>query len=168
VIGTSADLERFKAIASHAVVGVGDNITRALLFKRLLDVGLIPFNVIHPSAIIAKRVQIGRGVVILAGAVVNTGSKIGDNVCINTAASVDHDNVLEESTHIYPGAHLAGGVKVKRYSYVGTGAAVNPYLTIGENVIIGSGAVVCEDIPDNVVAVGVPARVIKRREGSNT
>jgi UDP-N-acetylbacillosamine N-acetyltransferase len=96
-----------------------------------------------------------------AGSVVNPGATLGRNVIVNTCASVDHDCVLEDGVHISPGAHLGGGVTVGRGTWIGIGAVVRDHVMIGAGVTIGAGAVVVKDIPDGVMAYGVPARVVK-------
>ena len=63
--------------------------------------------------------------------------------------------------HIAPGTVLAGRVTVNEGAFIGAGTVVKEYVTIGENATIGAGSVVLEDIPDNAVAVGAPAKVIK-------
>jgi serine acetyltransferase len=54
-------------------------------------------------------------------------------------------------------------VTVKKGTFIGIGTVVKEYLSIGENVTIGAGSVVLEDVPDNVVAVGAPARIVKNK-----
>lgn len=146
-----------------AIAGLGDNHKRAQLFSKLSGYGFSLINAVHPSAVIGRFVQMGRGVVVMAGAVINVNARIGDNVVVNSGATIDHDDVLEAHSQVWPGANLAGTVTVREYAYVGAGAVVIPGITIGRNSIVGAGSVVIRDVPDNVVAVGVPARVIKTR-----
>lgn len=143
------------------VVAVGDNVSRGTLFDAFLAKGLTPINAIHPKTVIARSVELGRGVVILAGAVINPESVIGDNVIINTAASVDHDNTIERDVHLSPGVHTGGRVYVERGVHVGLGAVVLPDRRIGAYSVVGAGAVVDRDLPPRVVAVGVPARTVR-------
>jgi sugar O-acyltransferase (sialic acid O-acetyltransferase NeuD family) len=149
-----------------AIVAVGDNEIRAGHFEKLRSMELELVNAIHPTASIAQSVKVGHGVTIAMGAMISTGTSVGNNVIINTGATVDHENEIEDHGHVGPGCSLAGRVIIKRGAFIGIGSVVKEYLTIGENAIIGAGSVVLEDIPDNVVAVGTPARIIKnRREG---
>ncbi|MGZ9197173.1 MAG: DapH/DapD/GlmU-related protein, partial [Candidatus Deferrimicrobiaceae bacterium] len=78
--------------------------------------------------------------------------------------SVDHDCAIGDFVHICPGAHLGGAVVVEEGTFLGVGSSVVPGIRIGRWSVIGAGAVVTKDIPDNCTAVGVPARVIKTRE----
>ena len=52
-------------------------------------------------------------------------------------------------------------VTIKDEVWIGSGAIINPGITIGRNCVIGSGSVVTKDIPPNVVAVGNPCRVLR-------
>jgi acetyltransferase-like isoleucine patch superfamily enzyme len=108
-------------------------------------------------------VQLGKAVVIFAGVIVNPGTAIEDNVCLNTGASIDHDNWLRNSCHVFPQATLTGGVQVGEFTSIGSNATVNPYVKIGRDSIVGSGAVVLRDVADGVVVAGVPARVIREQ-----
>ena len=148
---------------SAVVVAVGDNYLRDRKSREVRAAGLQQVTVIHPSATVSRFVELGEGIVILAGAVINPGARLADNVCVNTAASVDHDNVLERSCHIFPHATLAGGVSIGDFTHVGSGAVVNPNLKVGKHSCVGSGAVVTSDVSEGVIVVGVPAREIKKQ-----
>jgi acetyltransferase EpsM len=146
----------------YLIFGFGDCEARLRLSKLVRAKGFCLATAIHPQAIVAADVPIGPGTTIAAGAVVNPGSKIGENVIINTCASVDHECTVEDGGHIGPGAHLGGRVIVGRGSWIGIGATVSDRVRIGAHSIIGAGAVVLDNIPDGVVAYGIPAGVIKR------
>jgi sugar O-acyltransferase (sialic acid O-acetyltransferase NeuD family) len=165
VIGTS---ENLSGLASRlgfegVAVALGDNYLRERKFREVRAARLKPVTLIHPAATVSRFVELGEGVVILAKAVINPGTSIADNVCVNTSASVDHDNVLERSSHIFPNATLAGGVSVGEFSQIGCGAVVNPNLKIGKHSYVGAGAVVTRDVAEGVVAAGIPAREIKKQ-----
>jgi sugar O-acyltransferase (sialic acid O-acetyltransferase NeuD family) len=148
----------------YSVVSIGNNFIRGKKAELLVSKGFKLVSAIHPKSVVNSNVDIGVGTVIMAGAVINSGTVIGKNVIINTSATVDHDCIIGDCVHISPGANLAGGVKVGELTHIGIGSCVIENITIGKNSIIGAGAVVSKDIPDNVVAVGVPAKVIKERE----
>jgi acetyltransferase-like isoleucine patch superfamily enzyme len=95
----------------------------------------------------------------MAGVVINTGSRIGRFVIVNTGATVDHDNLIEDGVHISPGCHLAGNVICRADAFIGTGASIIPRIQIGARVVIGAGAAVISDVPPDVLAVGCPAVV---------
>ena len=143
-------------------LGIGDNVIRESIFRKAKDADLSIISAIHPKAIVSKDVIICEGVVIMPGAVVNAGTVLKEGVVINTGATVDHDCYLDRFCQIWPGAHLAGTVKVGELSYIGTGASVIQNINIGKNAMIGAGAVIISDVPDNVTVAGNPGRVIKK------
>jgi sugar O-acyltransferase (sialic acid O-acetyltransferase NeuD family) len=120
-------------------------------------------NVIHPTVVMTQYVQLGEGVIITAGNIITNNIVIGSHVILNLDCTVGHDTIIGDFCTINPGVHISGRVKMGQGVYVGTGAVVNDTLSIGEWTIIGAGAVVHRDLPANVTAVGVPAKVIKTR-----
>ncbi len=142
------------------VLAIGSNETRQKL-STALQAKFV--KAIHPAATVARRVIVGEGTVIMAGATINTDTTIGKHCIINTSASVDHDCSIGDFVHISPNATLSGTVRVGHLSHIGAGATVIQNITIGSNVTIGAGAVVVSDIPDNCVAVGCPAKIIKTK-----
>ncbi len=97
----------------------------------------------------------------MPGAVVNAGARIGFACIVNTAASVDHDCVLDAGVHISPGAHLAGQVFVGTCSWIGIGAIVRQRISIGSHAMIAAGAVVVKDVQDAATVIGVPATQVR-------
>lgn len=147
--------------ADAVIVGIGENKARKRYYQWAQEKGYAMSNAIHPRAVIARDVSIGEGVVIFANAVVNSESSIGDNVILNTGCSVDHDCTIGNHVHIGPGAHLAGGVVVGEESLVGIGASILPNRRVGRLSTVGAGGVVIHDIPDRVIAIGIPAKSVK-------
>lgn len=145
----------------HAVIAVGDNKIRSSIAQRLDGFVSWP-TIVHPRAIVASGSNLGEGTVVCAGAVVQTDTRIGRHVILNTASSVDHDCVVGDFAHIAPGCHIAGGVCLGDGVLAGIGTSMIPGRNIGQWSIVGAGAVVVVDLPEMCVATGVPARVIRR------
>ena len=141
----------------EVIVSIGVNQTRKKVVEKIH--AKIAKPAIHEKAVVSPSAQIGEGTVVMAGAVINADAKIGKHCIINTEASVDHDCVIGDYVHIAPGAHICGGVHIGEGTLVGVGVSVIPCQHIGQWSIIGAGAAVVSDIPDGVVAVGVPAKV---------
>jgi len=146
---------------THVILGFGNCGARLKLAETVRKNGFLLATATHRQAIIASDVLIGAGTVIAAGVVINPATQIGENVIINTGACVDHDCVIKDGAHICPGVRLGGHVTVERASWVGIGATIIDHIHIGASTLIGAGAVVVNDIPDNVVAYGVPARIVR-------
>jgi acetyltransferase EpsM len=99
--------------------------------------------------------------VIKGGAVIDVGVRVGANVIVAPSV-IGHGCVLEDGVLVSTGASIAGNVFVGRGSRIGVGASVKDRVRIGAGCLIGAGAVVVRDIPDGVVAYGVPARPMRR------
>ena len=141
----------------------GDVSSRRRLFELGIRSGLRPVSVIHPLATVSPSACIGDGNTIMVGAIVNAGVVTGRNVLINTGAIVEHDCNLDDDVHVATGACLAGGVHAEAGSHIGIGAVVKEYITVGQEAIVGAGAVVVKDVPANKVVAGVPARILRER-----
>ncbi len=148
----------------HLIFGFGKCKDRLELAEKVCARGFLLAKAIHPRSIIATNVDIGLGTVIAAGAVINTGAWIGDNVIVNTSATIDHNSIIEDGVHVCPGVNIAGDVRIGRASWIGIGTTVIDKIRIGSGTLIGAGSLVLRDIPDDVVAYGIPAKVIKDAE----
>ncbi|MCH2349672.1 MAG: acetyltransferase [Candidatus Poseidoniales archaeon] len=140
-------------------LAIGSNEARQDAYEFCMDQGFPISQAIHPTAFVAGTAIVGPALQMMAGAQVGAFSHVGANVIINSAASVDHDNRIEDHVSIYPKAVLNGRVVVEQGAYVGSGAVVLPGITIGERAYVGAGAVVTRDVPPDTTVSGVPARV---------
>lgn len=143
-------------------IGNPHGAVRMALSKFLIEEGGEPINVIHPDSSISPNLIFGKGIQVMAGAIIAPEVKIGEQCIINTKASVDHECILGNGVEISPGATLCGCINVESRVWVGAGATILPRLNIGEDSIIGSGAVVTENVPAGVTVVGVPAKKINK------
>jgi len=143
------------------IISVGLNHIRKKIVEKLPEhIGY--GKAVHPSAVISESAFLGEGTVVMQGAIIQSSVSIGRHCIINTAASVDHDCIIDDFVHISPNATLCGAVSVGEGSQVGAGAVVIPGIKIGKWSLVGAGAVVMRDVPDNVLVLGNPARVVKR------
>lgn len=143
--------------ATHFVLGIGRPSVRRLLSQRMINAGLKPLTLVHPTASLGSEVQIGDGTIICAGAVISTNVVLGPYVHVNPNSTIGHDSLLEEFVSINPAAVISGEVHVKADTLVGAKALVLQNLVVGGRAIIGASALVTKNIPDDVIAKGIPA-----------
>jgi len=151
VIGKVLDA---KNMEDDKIVAIGNAEIRKKIQSQLSNL----VTLIHPSAVISRRVKIGEGTVIMAGAVINSDVVIGKGCIINTGASVDHDCKLGDFVHVSVGAHVAGTVSIGKKTWVGAGATVSNNVSICGHCMIGAGAVVVKDLKKSGIYIGVPVR----------
>lgn len=157
-LGSERAQEVIKILKStRCYLGIGDNKIRAKIFEHLTDHNLPMPNLIHRSATLSPKTQIGNATVIMPGVIINAMAKIGKAAIINSAAVIEHECDIDNYTHIAPGAVLAGKVKVGQGSFIGANAVIKQGVIIGSNVIVGAGAVVLKNIGDNLTVYGNPA-----------
>ncbi|MBU1013205.1 MAG: acetyltransferase [Bacteroidetes bacterium] len=118
-------------------------------------------SLIHPSAQIFPSAFISMGSIIGAGTVISTKTKIGEHVIINRGCLIGHHVCIENYVTLSPGVNIAGKVTIKECAYIGMGAIILDGISIGANSVIGAGALVTKEVPDNVQVMGIPARITK-------
>ena len=164
VAATPADFaERYAPDDIQVFVAVGDNDTRANLLEEVRRFGFRTPPLIHPTSVVSPSAEIGDATAVLANAVIGANARTGRGCIVNTAATIDHDNVLENMVQICPGVRSAGTVHFLSRSFVGTGAILTPGIIVGRRAKVAAGAVVISDVPDETQVAGVPAKAISRR-----
>ena len=131
---------------------------------------------IEPGAIIREKVEIGENAVIMMGAVINIGAVIGEGTMIDMGAVLGGRATVGKHCHVGAGAVLAGVIEpasavpviVEDDVLIGANAVVIEGVHVGKGAVVAAGAVVIEDVPENAVVAGCPARVIKMKDDTTT
>lgn len=147
------------------IITIGDNWIRYYISEQVKNlVKDFEFvNAIHPSVVIGNNVQIGTGVVVMAGVIINPMAKIGNHTFFATGCQIEHDCTIEDYASVSAGSVLGGYVHIKKYSAVTLGVTILDRITIGQNSVIGSGSLVIKNVPDNILAYGNPCKNIRYR-----
>ena len=165
-IVAASELERLRAggvaRAFVGVGGVGDAAPRRAVFERLLAGGFELPAIVHASATVSPWARLGRGVQLLAGAILNARAEAEDDAIVNTGALLEHDCVIGAHAHVGPGAMLAGNATVGEGAHVGIGAVLIEGVSVGAGALVAAGAVVVADVPAGMRVAGVPAREMVR------
>tara|TARA_B100001250_G_scaffold387433_1_gene384826 strand:+ start:338 stop:994 length:657 start_codon:yes stop_codon:yes gene_type:complete len=146
---------------NYFVIAHGENKLKEKLVNQLRNYNIEYSTVIHPRACVSQYATIGSGSIINSGAIVSPNAEIKSHCIIHSGSVIEHDCVIDDYVNIAPGVILAGRVHVGQRSYLYAGSTVIPGVNIGNDVIVGAGAVVLHDIPDGKTVVGVPAKEIK-------
>lgn len=146
-------------------VAIGDPFTKKKVIGKITNQNIEYPNLIHPSVIIGKdNVSFGKGNIICAGVIITVDIEIEDFVILNLSCTLGHDTKIKSFSSFMPTVNISGEVMINESVYVGTGAKIINLLEIGENTVVGAGAVVAKSLPANCTAVGIPAKPIKFHE----
>jgi sugar O-acyltransferase (sialic acid O-acetyltransferase NeuD family) len=144
-------------------LGIGSPLLRKKMALYFISLGGILTSIISTNSIIGNHnVILEAGLNIMHGVIITNNIKIGEGTLINANVCIHHGSSIGKYCEFSPGCHINGNVTIGDQSSIGTGAVIIPKINIGHNVIIGAGSVVTKNIPENSVAVGVPARIIKK------
>jgi sugar O-acyltransferase (sialic acid O-acetyltransferase NeuD family) len=144
------------------VLGLGNPHSREKLAMKLIQQGGRLMTIISSTACIGHyEVQLGNGTSVMQNVLIGNCVSVGEGTLINAYSSVHHDVVIGIYCEISPHAVLLGGCSLGDHCFVGCNANILPDIKVGRNVIIGAGAVVDADLPDNCVAAGMPAKIIR-------
>ena len=144
---------------------IGNNKLRVRFLSLANQLGYQTPNYIHPSAIISPSVVIGKGVYVLLNTSIMPYVTIQDYVMISMNVNIAHHSVLEEGTFISTGVNFGASIVAHKYSYVGISATIMTGIkNLGEDCLVGAGAVIIKDVPDKAVVAGVPAKVLRIKD----
>ncbi|MGY3055262.1 sugar O-acyltransferase (sialic acid O-acetyltransferase NeuD family) [Pedobacter sp. UYEF25] len=155
----------FTKNGNNFTLGIGNPQLRYKLYLKFKNLGGSFSSTISPTAQIGNYdVAIGIGSNVLNQAIFSNGVKIGKGCIVYYHVLITHDCVINDFVELSPNVTLLGHVTIGSFTQIGASSTILPKVTIGSNVIIGAGSVVTKDIPDNCVAFGSPARVMRALE----
>ncbi|MGG1518932.1 acetyltransferase [Paenibacillus oryzisoli] len=158
------DDEKIKGVETDSlflVLGIGyspNSRKREKLYRYYKEKGYSFLSVIHDQATISEEAVLGEGVQIMAGAIIQPGVSILENVLVNTGAIIDHESRVHAHVHIAPRATLCGNVVINESVYVGAGAVIIQNIMVGQDSVIAAGATVVRNVESHSLMKGVPAR----------
>jgi sugar O-acyltransferase (sialic acid O-acetyltransferase NeuD family) len=144
------DVLTFSSDDINLVNGLGSlpgNTLREKLFTKFTALGYRFERVIAGSAIISPYAELGHGVQVMPGVIIQAGAVIGVNSIINSGAIIEHDCVIGAHNHIAPGVTISGDVTTGEYVHIGTGASVIQGIKLANNVVVSAGVAVTKNIP---------------------
>ncbi len=146
---------------AEIIIALGEPEYRIMLYKKVKEKGYTFANVIHPSAFISPSAKMGRGLIIKPWVVVSCDAVIGDNVRIESFSGIGHGCIVRESSQLSAGVIMGGESEIGEGTYIGMNVPILEKIKVGSNSVVGAGSTVQREIPDNVIALGNPAKAMK-------
>lgn len=140
VIAADGDLPKLAREYQYALIAVGQILsssTRQRLYQQAVGLGFQMPVIASPIAHISRHTTIDAGTIVMHGAIINAGARVGINCIINTRALLEHDTIVEDHCHISTGAILNGNVRIGAGSFVGSGSIVKEGVTLGKGCVVG-------------------------------
>jgi sugar O-acyltransferase (sialic acid O-acetyltransferase NeuD family) len=157
-------IKEFSNDNCEIIIGVGEPSVRSDLFQKVNDYAYRFATIIHPTSVVSSSCTLGQGVYIGPFSFVSSESSVGDNVIIQPHAMIGHDAIIGFSTIISSNVVIAGKCSVGKRAYIALNVSVEQNVNIGDDSIIGMASCVNRDIQSDVIAMGYPARVLKKND----
>ena len=151
IIGTDGDLFKIAKICNHAIITLGQIKSpkaRMRLYEGAIKVGFQLPTIVSPLSYVSRHATLDVGSVVMHGAIINAGAKVGINCIINSRALLEHGAIVSDHCHISTGVILNGDVCVGAGSFVGSSSTVKEGVEIGQHCVIGMGLSVRLNQPD--------------------
>ena len=148
----------------HVIISVLDGHQRKDISERIKKSSpwLTFINAVHPAAVLAKHSVLGKGAIIGARAVLNSDCQLGDFCIVQDKASIGHDCHIGSFVTLKTNVTLGGQVAVGNYSTIQSGVNIINNIVLGTNCFIKENTLVLKNIPEDSMAEGIPAKIIKR------
>ena len=168
-LGNEVLHNELKDYKEYFFVAIGDNFLREKVTNsfKVSNPQAKNATLIHPSSYISDNCILGSGTVVMPLCVINSESKIGDGVILNTKSSIDHDNTLMNFSSIGPGVVTGGNVIIGYRSSISIGAVIKNGIEVGSDSVVGGASFVNKNIPNNCLAYGIPIEIIKNRNAND-
>ena len=167
VLGCFIDLysNEFKKNIDDVYCPIGKNDVRESYLSNLKKQGYGIPSFIHPTVCIGPDVTLGEAVYMLPGNIIMPHTKIGNYFMMNTCSTIAHHVIVEDAVFLSSGVNVGALINVKNRAYIGMGVtAMTGIKEIGQDTLIGAGAVLIKDVPDYATVVGNPGRIIKYKK----
>ena len=155
------DCSDFEVVIAH-----GEPNSRKKIREKLAEIEILDnlISLISPDSRVSDRAQVGKGSIICAGVHISVNACIGLNSVINCNSIIGHDAQVGDDSVISSQVNIGGGVQIAAEVYIGMGSQIKERLTIGRQSILGMASVLYENVPEELLFMGNPAKAIRRAQ----
>lgn len=123
--------------------------------------GGVFINLIHSTAILAKSVKLGEGVIIKAYCVLDSRVEIGNYCYLQSSVIIGHDSIISDFCQLNSFVFIAGNVNIGSLCSINAGARLIQGIKVGDQSVIGMGSVAIRNVKRNTTVFGIPAKTLK-------
>ncbi len=138
--------------------GIGDPQARAKECREAESRGWIPATLVHPTAVVARHVEVGPGTIVGAGTVLGPYASVGRHCEINVQATIGHNSVIGDFSVVLPGARISGYVVLEEETMIGSNACILQGMRVGPRSRVGANSFLANHLPADRTVIGLPAR----------
>lgn len=121
-------------------------------------------SLISPNSMVSQRAQVGKGSIVCPGVQISVNAHVGLNSVINCNSIIGHDVNIGDDSVVSSQVNIGGGVKIAPEVYIGMGCLIKERLTIGKKSILGMASVLFDNVPEELLFMGNPAKGIRRAQ----
>lgn len=142
LLGSDEDLSKLLNDCANSLIFFGQIKTsepRIRVFNFLQQNNFVLPTILSPYAYISPHATLDTGTIVMHGAIVNLGAKVGKNCIINSQSLVDHDVVIQDHCHIATAATINSGLHIGTGTFIGSNSSVKQGVTIGDHCVLDMG-----------------------------
>jgi len=154
-------IQEYHPDVNHVLVmAIADPKTKLSIAKKLEDRGASFINLIHPTALIGKNVEMGKGCVVCPRAILTCDIKMGSFVMLNIGTTIGHDVIIGDGCTINSHSDVTGCAQLGTGVFLGSHAVVTPSVVVKDFAKIGAGSVVVKQVKPDSTVFGIPAKKV--------
>ena len=136
-------------------IGYSNMLARKMALDRLLASDYSLFGLIHPRAIVEPGTTIGRGVIILGGAILDQRVSVGDGCYVDIGVRIGEDSIVAANNYLSSGSAIGGDVAIGESNFFGMDCTVTTGVSIGSNCFINAKTLVARNLGSDVQLVEI-------------
>ncbi len=162
VLHTSSVEAEFSSEEMEYVIALGEPKSKENVYTTLKRKGHNLTNIIAPDAQVSDFAELGNGIIVKKGSIIQAEAIVGDNVTLQSYVAIGHGAKIGNHCQLSTFSVIGGETVVGKNTYISMNCSIRDKISIGENVIVSAGSAVLKDVESNVTVAGNPARIVSR------
>lgn len=157
--------EKYTPEEMEVCICLGEPLYRERMYEKVKACGYRLTALIHPDVHVPESSVVGEGCIISDGVYLSVNTRVSENALINVHAIIGHDTCIGKHSVISPGVSIGGHCQIGKKVFIAMMVPVKEEIQMEDSSVAGMGAVVVKNVPEGMIVMGNPARVIAKNEG---